>query len=172
MSRSHSEIKIISFLPEHILPVAFNARPGRFLIEAEFPNQKYDVVMNTAGRKDLLESMMQQAVSAALGIEAVWENRMVDAYVLRKSPETKLEPLPAVQGSYSRASKRRTRGLQRRESCARGRIKAWIGPYSMRQDSIPDYSSRKHKMSKRARHVESDQRVTGYPQKTAETRPG
>ena len=30
----------------------------------------------------------------------------------------------------------------------------------------------KHKMSKRARHVESDQRVTGYPQKTAETRPG
>ena len=36
----------------------------------------------------------------------------------------------------------------------------------------PDYSSRKHKMSKRARHVESDQRVTGYPQKTAETRPG
>ena len=37
---------------------------------------------------------------------------------------------------------------------------------------IPDYSSRKHKMSKRARHVESDQRVTGYPQKTAGTRPG
>ena len=36
----------------------------------------------------------------------------------------------------------------------------------------PDYSSRKHKMSKRARHVESDQRVTGYPQKTAGTRPG
>ena len=36
----------------------------------------------------------------------------------------------------------------------------------------PDYSSRKHKMSKRARHVESDQRVTGYPQNTAETRPG
>ena len=27
----------------------------------------------------------------------------------------------------------------------------------------PDYSSRKHKMSKRARHVESDQRVTGIP---------
>ena len=105
MSRSHSEIKIISFLPEHILPVAFNARPGRFLIEAELPNQKYDVVINTAGRKDLLEPMMQQAVSAALGIEAVWENRMVDAYVLRKSPETKLEPLPAVQGSYSRASR-------------------------------------------------------------------
>ena len=42
-----------------------------------------------------------------------------------------------------------------------------------RWDSItPDYSSRKHKMSKRARHVESDQRVTGYPQKTAEPRPG
>ena len=39
-------------------------------------------------------------------------------------------------------------------------------------DLSPDYSPRKHKMSKRARHVESDQRVTGYPQKTAETRPG
>ena len=37
---------------------------------------------------------------------------------------------------------------------------------------VPDYSSRKHKMSKRARHVESDQRVTGYPQKTAGTQPG
>ncbi len=36
----------------------------------------------------------------------------------------------------------------------------------------PDYSSRKHKMSKRARHVESDQRVTGYPQKTDGIRPG
>ena len=39
-------------------------------------------------------------------------------------------------------------------------------------ERTPDYSPRKHKMSKRARHVESDQRVTGYPQKTAETRPG
>ena len=36
----------------------------------------------------------------------------------------------------------------------------------------PDYSSRKHKMSKRALHVESDQRVTGYPQKTDGIRPG
>ncbi len=34
-------------------------------------------------------------------------------------------------------------------------------------DIDPDYSSRKHKMSKRALHVESDQRVTGYPQKNA-----
>ena len=42
----------------------------------------------------------------------------------------------------------------------------------MEVEIIPDYSSRKHKMSKRARHVESDQRVTGYPQKTAGTRPG
>ena len=37
---------------------------------------------------------------------------------------------------------------------------------------IPDYSSRKHKMSKRARQVESNQRVTGYPQKTDGIRPG
>ena len=69
------------------------------------PDQKYDVVINTAGRQDLLDPMLQQAVSAALGIEAVWENRMVDAYVLRKSAETKLEPLASIQGSYSRASR-------------------------------------------------------------------
>ena len=36
----------------------------------------------------------------------------------------------------------------------------------------PDYSSRKHNMSKRARHIESDQRVTGYSQKTAGSQPG
>lgn len=104
MSRSRNEIKIISFLPEHILPVAFDALPGQFLIEAELPNQKYDVVVNTAGRQDLLARMMQEAVSAALGIEAVWENRMVDAYVLRRSAETRLEPLPSIEGSYSRWS--------------------------------------------------------------------
>ena len=104
MSRSRNEIKIISFLPEHILPVAFDALPGQFLIEAELPNQKYDVVVNTAGRKDLLARMMQEAVSAALGIEAVWENRMVDAYVLRRSAETRLDPLPSMEGGYSRVS--------------------------------------------------------------------
>ena len=105
MSTRPGEKKIISFLPEHIIPAAFNARPGRFLIEAELPDQKFDVVINTAGRQDLLDPMLQQAVSAALGIEAVWENRMVDAYVLRKSAETKIEPLPSIQGSYSRASR-------------------------------------------------------------------
>ena len=36
----------------------------------------------------------------------------------------------------------------------------------------PDYSSYKHKMGKRSRHVESDQRVTGYPQKKVESRRG
>ena len=46
-------------------------------------------------------------------------------------------------------------------------------PLEMYEEILnPDYSSRKHKMSKRARHVESNQRVTGYPQKTAGTRPG
>ncbi|MCY3774698.1 MAG: TIGR03435 family protein [Candidatus Aminicenantes bacterium] len=104
MSRSRNEIKIISFLPEHILPVAFDSLPGQFLIEAELPNQKYDVVVNTAGRQDLLAPMMQEAVSAALGVEAVLENRTVDAYVLRRSAETRLEPLPSIEGSYSRWS--------------------------------------------------------------------
>lgn len=106
MSSSHAygKIKIISFLPEHILPIAFDALPGRMLIEAELPNQKYDVVINTAGRQDLLAPMMRQAVSAALGVEAVWENRMMDAYVLRKSAETRLEPLPSMEGGYSRVS--------------------------------------------------------------------
>ena len=46
-----------------------------------------------------------------------------------------------------------------------------VQPFLPSMDN-PDYSPRKHKMSKRACYVESDQRVTGYPQKTAGTRPG
>ena len=57
-----------------------------------------------------------------------------------------------------------------------GRILAIIDDSILSGESYrsisPDYSSRKHKMSKRARHVESDQRVTGYPQKTDGIRPG
>ena len=103
-SHIYGTIKIISFLPEGILPLAFNAFPGRIMIEAELPNQKYDVVINTAGRQDLVAPMMRQAVSAALGIQAVWETRMVDAYVLRRSAGTKLEPL-SVPASYSSSSR-------------------------------------------------------------------
>ena len=51
-------------------------------------------------------------------------------------------------------------------------VKIMVPPENASRPINPDYSSCKHKMSKRARHVESDQRVTGYPQKTAETRPG
>ena len=40
------------------------------------------------------------------------------------------------------------------------------------QTITPDYSSHKHKTSKCSRHVASDQRVTGYPQKKIETRRG
>ena len=47
-----------------------------------------------------------------------------------------------------------------------------LADYLDMEPTNPDYSSRKHKMSKRARHVESDQRVTGYPQKTDGIRPG
>ena len=60
------------------------------------------------------------------------------------------ETIPQIRPSFNRSLRLETRP-------------EWLSP---------DYSSRKHKMSKRARHVESDQRVTGYPQKTAETRPG
>ena len=55
-------------------------------------------------------------------------------------------------------------------------MEAEIEALELRRDKTrtinPDYSSRKHKMGKRSRHVESDQRVTGYPQKKVESRRG
>ncbi len=105
MSRSANEIKLVAFRPENMVQAAFDAPQGRLLVETELPDQKYDIVVNTGNRPDLLEPTMRQAVLAVLGIEAVWEERLVDAYVLRKSGEPKLKPLPStVRGMYSQAS--------------------------------------------------------------------
>ena len=101
MSRSPREIKLIAFAPETMLQAAYQVQGGRLLVEAELPDQKYDVVVNTAGRSELLDPMIQQAVSVALGIEASWEERVVDAYVLRTTADPKLKPLgPSDRGSY------------------------------------------------------------------------
>ncbi len=101
MSRSPREIKLIAYSPEIMLRVAYQLQAGRLLVEAKLPDQKYDVVVNTAGRTDLLDPMIQQAVSAALGIEASWEQRVVDAYVLRTTSDLKLESLgPSDRASY------------------------------------------------------------------------
>ena len=106
MSRSANEIKLVAFRPENMVQAAFEAPEGRLLVETELPDQKYDVVVNTGNRPDLLKSTMRRAVSAVLGVEAVWEERLVDAYVLRKSGEPKLKPLPnTMPGHYSQASK-------------------------------------------------------------------
>ena len=106
MSRSANEIKLVAFRPENMVQAAFDAPQGRLLVETELPDQKYDIVVNTGNRPDLLEPTMRQAVLAVLGIEAVWEGRLVDAYVLRKSGEPKLKPLPStVRGMYSQASR-------------------------------------------------------------------
>ena len=71
----------------------------------------------------------------------------------------------------SRYAKRTGQDFRLEPSRGKGsHARLWIG---RRFTTVnPDYSSHKHKMNKRARHVESDQRVTGYPQKTAGTRPG
>ena len=89
-----------------MVQTAFGAPKSRTLVEAELPEQKYDVVVNMAGRPDLVEPMMQQAILAVLGVEAVWEERLADAYVLRTSGELKLKPMPGQRGSYSRSSRR------------------------------------------------------------------
>ena len=106
MNRSANEMKLVAFRPESMVQAAFDVPQGRLLVEAELPDQKYDVVVNTGNRPDLLEPTLRRAVSAVLGVEAVWEERLVDAYVLRKSGEPKLKLLPnAVRGQYSRASR-------------------------------------------------------------------
>ncbi|MCY3932465.1 MAG: TIGR03435 family protein [Acidobacteria bacterium] len=94
MSRSPDEVRMVSADPALILRVAYGVRPGRFVMEAELPEQKYDVAVMTGGRPELVEPMFRQIVSAGLGIEAVWEERMVDAYVLLKNGEPRLKPLP------------------------------------------------------------------------------
>ena len=103
--RNANEVKLIAFRPENMVQTAFGAPQGRILVEAELPEQKYDVVVNMGGRPDLVEPMMQQAILAVLGVEAVWEERLADAYVLRTSGEPKLKPMPAQRGSYSRSSR-------------------------------------------------------------------
>ncbi|MCY3972357.1 MAG: TIGR03435 family protein [Acidobacteria bacterium] len=94
MERSPGKVTMIAFEPETMLKVAYNVgEGGRLLMEAELPDRKYDVVVNTGGRPELLEPMFQQAVSAALGVEATWEERVVEAQVLVATAEPKLEPL-------------------------------------------------------------------------------
>ena len=104
MMRSPREVRLISFEPDSMLRVAYDVEPGRLVVEAELPGEKFDVVVNTGSRPDLLEPTMQQAVSAALGVEASWEERVVDAYVLVKKGEPRFNPLPDSAGRGSRVS--------------------------------------------------------------------
>ncbi|MDE2924570.1 MAG: TIGR03435 family protein [Acidobacteriota bacterium] len=94
MSRSPDEVRMVAADPALILRVAYGVRPGRFVMEAELPDQKYDVAVMTGGRPELVEPMFRQIVSAGLGIEAAWEERVVDAYVIVQKGEPKLKPLP------------------------------------------------------------------------------
>ena len=93
MSRSPREIRLIGYPPETMLQVAYGVSAGRLLTEAELSDQKYDVVVNTNGRSELLDPMIQQAVSASLGVEATWEERVVGVQVLLTTEEVKLKPL-------------------------------------------------------------------------------
>ncbi len=106
MMRSPHEVRLISFEPDSMLRVAYDVEPGRLVMEAELPDQKFDVVANTGSRQDLLEPVMQQAVSAALGVEASWEERVVEAYVLLNPGEPKLKPLPDDGGHSARVTPR------------------------------------------------------------------
>ena len=94
MSRSPDEVRMVAADPALILRVAYGVRPGRFVMETELPDQKYDIAVMTGGRPELVEQVFRVTVSAGLGIEAVWEERVVDAYVLVRKGEPKLAPLP------------------------------------------------------------------------------
>ncbi len=105
MSRSPDEVRMVAADPALILRVAYGVRPGRFVMETELPDQKYDVAVMTGGRPELVEPMFRQIVSAGLGIEAVWEERVVDAYVVVQKGEPKLKPLPdSARYGYSVSS--------------------------------------------------------------------
>ena len=105
MSRSPDEVRMVAADPALILRAAYGVRPGRFVMEAELPEQKYDVAVMTGGRPELVEPMFRQIVSAGLGIDAVWEERVVDAYVVGQKGEPKLKPLPdSARYGYSVSS--------------------------------------------------------------------
>lgn len=106
MMRNPHEVRMISFSPESMLRAAYDVEPGRLVMEAELRDRKLDVVVNTGSRPDLLEPVMQQAVSAALGVDAVWEEQVVEAYVLLNPGEAKLKPLPGSGGGSVRVTSR------------------------------------------------------------------
>lgn len=91
---SPREVRLVSVAPDDMLSAAYDVEPGRIVMEAKLPDQKFDVFVNTGNRRDLLEPLMQQAVSAALGVEAIWEERVVEVHVLLNPGEAKLKPLP------------------------------------------------------------------------------
>ena len=105
MSRTPDEVRMVSADPALILRVAYGVRPGRFVMETELPDQKYDVAVMTGGRPELVEPMFRQIVTAGLGIEVAWEERIVDAYVVVQKGEPKLKPLPdSARYGYSVSS--------------------------------------------------------------------
>ncbi|MCY3968693.1 MAG: TIGR03435 family protein [Acidobacteria bacterium] len=104
MSRGQDEIRLVAADATLILSVAYDVPPGRMVMETEWPDQKYDVLVNSGGRPENLEPLMQQVVSTGLGIEASWEDRIVAAYVLVRNGEPKLKPLPDSAGRGSRVS--------------------------------------------------------------------
>lgn len=105
MSRSPDEVRMVAADPALILRVAYGVRPGRFVMETELPDQKYDVAVMTGGRPELVQPMFRQIVSAGLGIDAAWEERVVDAYVVVQKGEPKLKPLPdSARYGYSVSS--------------------------------------------------------------------
>lgn len=102
--RNPPEVRMTSCAPDSMLRGAYDVEPGRFVMEAELPDRKFDVVVNTGSRPGLLVPAMQQAVSAALGVDASWEERVVEAYVLLNPGEAKLKPLPDEGGHSARVT--------------------------------------------------------------------
>ena len=105
------------------------------------------------------------------GVEYVFQVRAVNGKGTGAEATTEAMPMPGLNFAHFANGASITSDLVL-VNVGTEPIRPMIHFYNKEGHLIPDYSPRKHKMSKRARHVESDQRVTGYPQKTAATRPG
>jgi uncharacterized protein (TIGR03435 family) len=75
---------------------AYSARTSRLVIEAELPEQPYDLVFSTAGKDELLFPLMRQAIEASFDIEARTEQRELDVHVLSRATGVTPKLTPAT----------------------------------------------------------------------------
>ena len=135
MSARPGEKKSFPFFRKTSFPLPSMLDRADFLIEAELPDQKYDVVINTAGSQDLLDPMLQQAVSAALeskrsGKTGWWTRTYCGSPPRRNSSLYRQSRGVTPVGPEGKSRPRASRVLRAWSH------QGWVDRYSMRQDSM------------------------------------